>query len=104
MLTAALSEAERRATSKGVALLRRNDEVRAPIRGVRLFITRRVERKLLAVAHRPHPRGGNAERYEIVACHQRTPLTQGEVVFGRSPLVAMPFDGDLPIAILFQDA
>ena len=54
-----------------------------------------VERKLLAVAdvliRRPRCRATPDS-----PCRHRAPLAERQIVFGRAPLVAMAFDGDLP--------
>src|SRR6266542_6823488 len=75
----------------------------AAILGPGVFRVIRIERELLAVAHGAEPFGGDAERYQISARRQRTPLAQGEVVLRGAALIAVAFDRHDPGAVLLQD-
>ena len=78
--------------------------MRAAVLRPRALRRARIERKLLAVAHRAHAVGRDAERDQIVVRRQRAPLAERQVVFGRAALVAVALDRDLPRRYFFSTA
>src|ERR1700681_201496 len=60
--------------------LRGDDEMRAAVLGERRIVMTRIERELLAVAHRAEPIGRNPERHQIGARGNRPPLAQRQIV------------------------
>src|SRR4029453_1613152 len=73
------------------SLLRRNHEMGAAVFKPFCFAVRRVERELLAIAHRTEPVRRNAQRHQIRLYRHRSALAESEVVLGRAPLAEISF-------------
>src|SRR5206468_5442239 len=86
-----------------ISSLRGNDEVRAPVLGIRGLVMPGIERELLAVAHRAEPIGRDPQRYQIGACGNRPPFAQRQIVLGGPAFVAVPSDGDRPGRVFPQN-
>ncbi len=59
--------------------------------------TFRANRPFLSVADRHQAVGGNAQLHQKIACGGRAAVAQAEVIFGRAPLVAVPFHVDFGV-------
>src|SRR4029079_11181402 len=83
-------------------LLRRDDEVTTSILGPCVLGVSHVERELLPVTYNTDPLRRNTERRQICLDRYSTTFAKGEVVLGRSTLVAVPLDGDSPCRELLE--
>src|ERR1700722_8266708 len=73
--------------------LMRGYEMRSPVLLPARFIMLAAERPLFAPADRIHSRGGNAERDQVILCGLGGGVTETNVVFRGTTLIAMAFDG-----------
>src|SRR5436190_3622677 len=80
-----------------------DDEMRAAVLRVRVFIVAGVKGEFLAVADRSEAFLGNPERHEICARRDGPPFAQCQIVLGGPPFVAVAFDGDRPRRILLEN-
>src|SRR4029078_5259718 len=85
------------------SLLRRDNEMTTSILRPCVLGVGHVERGLLPVTYNSDPFRRNSERRHV-GLHRDSPtFAESEVVLGRSPLVAMPFNGDSPRSVLLED-
>src|SRR2546425_12420994 len=73
---------------------RLDDDVRSAVEGPTCLGGLGADRALLAVAHRAHASGRDAERHEVVHGRPGAPIAEREVVFVGATFVALPLDED----------